>query len=125
MNQPASLIVAAVACLAAPLAHAGDHHHHGYTAAWGPAPYYQPPPRSRATRVRVVETHPVRQRVRYEVPVHKCRNGHCRVRRHVRYDERIVGYRVSWVHHGHHGVVELPHLPGPYITVAFDIRGPR
>ena len=46
----------------------------------------------------------------------------CQVRHEERFDERVAGYRVTYVYDGRRGVTRLPYEPGRYIRVAVDVH---
>ena len=46
----------------------------------------------------------------------------CHTRHEERVDERIAGYRVTYVYDGRRGVTRLPYEPGRYIRVAVDVH---
>jgi uncharacterized protein YcfJ len=45
----------------------------------------------------------------------------CETRYHDEYQERIDGYRVTYVYHGRRQVTELPYRPGERIRVRVDV----
>ncbi|MCC6632190.1 MAG: glycine zipper 2TM domain-containing protein [Gammaproteobacteria bacterium] len=53
---------------------------------------------------------------RYE-EVQRCQTHH-----EERFEERVSGYRVTYVYDGRRGVTRLPHEPGRYIRVAVDVH---
>jgi len=46
----------------------------------------------------------------------------CQTRYEERFDERVAGYRVTYVYDGRRGVTRLPYEPGRYIRVAVDVH---
>jgi uncharacterized protein YcfJ len=46
----------------------------------------------------------------------------CQTRYEERFDERVAGYRVTYVYNGRQGVTRLPYEPGRYIRVAVDVH---
>lgn len=46
----------------------------------------------------------------------------CQTRYEDRFDERVAGYRVTYVYAGRRGVTRLPYEPGRYIRVAVDVH---
>lgn len=46
----------------------------------------------------------------------------CRTRQEVRYEERVVGYRVNYVYRGREHVTEMPYDPGSRIRVGVDVQ---
>jgi uncharacterized protein YcfJ len=49
----------------------------------------------------------------------------CRTRNESRYDERIVGYRVTYEYNGLRQVTNLPYDPGRYLQVAVNVHPVR
>jgi uncharacterized protein YcfJ len=46
----------------------------------------------------------------------------CDTRYEERFDERVSGYRVTYVYNGRQGVTRLPYEPGRYIRVSVDVQ---
>jgi uncharacterized protein YcfJ len=46
----------------------------------------------------------------------------CQTRYEERFDERVAGYRVTYMYDGRRGVTRLPYEPGRYIRVAVDVH---
>lgn len=46
----------------------------------------------------------------------------CRVSQEVRYEERVVAYRVTYVYRGRELTTEMPHDPGSRIRVGVDVH---
>jgi len=46
----------------------------------------------------------------------------CETRYEERFDERVSGYRVTYVYNGRQGVTRLPYQPGRYIRVSVDVH---
>jgi uncharacterized protein YcfJ len=46
----------------------------------------------------------------------------CQTRHEERFDERVAGYRVTYVYDGRRGVTRMPYEPGRYIRVAVDVH---
>jgi uncharacterized protein YcfJ len=46
----------------------------------------------------------------------------CRVSQEVRYEERVVAYRVTYLYRGRELTTEMPHDPGNRIRVGVDVH---
>ena len=46
----------------------------------------------------------------------------CRTRHEVRYDERVVAYRVTYIYNGRQHVTRLPYDPGRRIRLDVDVH---
>ena len=57
----------------------------------------------------------------YEPPPREYTVQRCETRYHEDVQERIDGYRVTYVYHGRRGVTELPYKPGDRIRVRVDV----
>jgi uncharacterized protein YcfJ len=45
----------------------------------------------------------------------------CETRYHDEWQERVDGYRVTYLYHGHRQVTEMPYRPGDRIRVRVDV----